>query len=58
MQHSQEIQRQLNALKEELNEKLAALGKTSKDRQTQKKLKTPKRPTRTFCLKNSKINKK
>ena len=35
MQHSQKIQRQLNALKEELNEKLAALGKTPKDRQTQ-----------------------
>ncbi|HEY8444416.1 MAG TPA: hypothetical protein VIL24_06440 [Clostridia bacterium] len=31
MQHSQEIQRQLNALKEELNAKLAALSKTSKE---------------------------
>lgn len=31
MQHSQEIQRQLNALKEELNAKLAALSKSSKE---------------------------
>lgn len=31
MQHSQEIQRQLNALKEELNAKLAALTKNDKD---------------------------
>lgn len=35
MQHSQEIQRQLNALKDELNTKLAALNKTSKEQKQQ-----------------------
>jgi len=41
MQHSQEIQRQLNALKEELNEKLAALGKAPKNRQNQEAPQAP-----------------